>query len=47
MSVIRKAAATDIEQLLRLEALAFQGDRLSRRSFRRWLKHQGCVSAIA
>ena len=47
MSVIRKAAATDIEQLLRLEALAFQGDRLSRRSFRRWLKHQGCVFLVS
>ena len=43
MSTIRKAAPADLDELLRLESLAFQGDRLSRRSFSRWLKHSGCV----
>ncbi|MDH5173479.1 MAG: GNAT family N-acetyltransferase, partial [Gammaproteobacteria bacterium] len=43
MSIVRKAVAADIDELLRLEALAFRGDRLSRRAFRRWLKHPGCV----
>ncbi len=43
MSRIRKALATDIDELLRLECLAFQSDRLSRRSFKRWLRHSGCI----
>jgi ribosomal protein S18 acetylase RimI-like enzyme len=46
-NTIRRAVATDIDQLLRLEALAFKGDRLSRRSFKRWLKHQGCVFLVS
>lgn len=47
MSAIRKAAPTDLDELLRLESVAFQGDRLSRRSFRRWLKHAGCVFLVS
>ena len=47
MTTVRKAAAIDIEELLRLEALAFQGDRLSRRSFKRWIKHKGCVFLVS
>ncbi len=43
MTEIRRIVASDIEELLRLESLAFQGDRLSRRSFKRWIKHSGCV----
>jgi ribosomal protein S18 acetylase RimI-like enzyme len=43
---VRAAVATDIDELLRLESLAFQGDRLSRRAFRRWLKHAGCVFLV-
>jgi len=46
MSHVRKAVAADIDQLVRLEALAFKGDKLSRRSFRRWLKHPGCVFLV-
>lgn len=47
MTVFRKATATDIDELLRLEALSFEGDRLSRRSFRRWLRHAGCIFLVA
>jgi ribosomal protein S18 acetylase RimI-like enzyme len=43
MSRIRKALGTDIDELLRLESVAFQSDRLSRRSFKRWLRHAGCI----
>jgi len=43
---IRKALGTDIDELLRLESLAFQGDRLSRRSFKRWLRHSGCIFLV-
>ncbi|MEE4143203.1 MAG: GNAT family N-acetyltransferase/peptidase C39 family protein [Halieaceae bacterium] len=47
MSSIRQALATDIDELLRLAGLAFRGDRLSRRSFRRWLRHSGCVFLVS
>ncbi len=47
MSKVRKAVETDIDELLRLEELAFQGDRLSRRSFKRWLQHPGCVFLVS
>lgn len=40
---IRQAVPADLEGLLALEAACFEGDRLSRRSFRRWLKHENCV----
>jgi ribosomal protein S18 acetylase RimI-like enzyme len=47
MSILRNAVATDIDELLRLESVSFQTDRLSRRSFRRWLKHSGCVFLVS
>ena len=46
MSIIRKAVLSDLDELLRLESAAFSSDRLSRRSFRRWLKHAGCVFLV-
>ncbi|MCB1854187.1 MAG: peptidase C39 family protein [Halieaceae bacterium] len=46
MTEIRRAVAGDIDELERLEAQAFKGDRLSRRSFKRWLKHRGCVFLV-
>ncbi|MCP5167053.1 MAG: GNAT family N-acetyltransferase/peptidase C39 family protein [Pseudomonadales bacterium] len=46
MTEIRRVVASDIEELLRLEALAFSGDRLSRRSFKRWIRHGGCVFLV-
>ena len=47
VSSIRRAVASDIDELLRLEALAFSTDRLSRRSFKRWLRHPGCVFLVS
>ena len=47
MSIIRKAVLSDLGELLRLESAAFSSDRLSRRSFRRWLKHAGCVFLVS
>ncbi|MFV8817801.1 peptidase C39 family protein [Haliea sp. E17] len=44
---IRPARSSDLEALLSLEAASFSGDRLSRRSFRRWLKHEHCVFLVA
>jgi ribosomal protein S18 acetylase RimI-like enzyme len=46
VSDIRKARGADIDELLRLESLAFKGDRLSRRSFKRWLRHSGCIFLV-
>ncbi len=43
----RQAAPADLDALLELEQLCFEGDRLSRRSFRRWLKHENCVFRVA
>jgi len=45
--MIRKAVTGDINALLDLETVAFQTDRLSRRSYRRWLRHPGCVFLVA
>lgn len=36
---LRPASTDDLEDLLELEGRCFDGDRLSRRSFQRWLKH--------
>ncbi len=47
MSRIRAAQPADLEELLRLEAQSFQTDRLSRRSFKRWLRHPGCVFLVS
>jgi ribosomal protein S18 acetylase RimI-like enzyme len=44
---IRKAVPADLEELLRLEQACFETDRLSRRSFRRWLNHGECVFLVS
>ena len=46
LTTIRKAEPSDLQDLLRLESLCFRTDRLSRRSFRRWLRHDGCVFLV-
>lgn len=45
-TTIRRAGPSDLQELLRLEALCFRTDRLSRRSFRRWLRHDDCVFLV-
>lgn len=44
---IRPAKAEDLEVLIRLEMTCFATDRLSRRSFLRWLKGEHCVFLVA
>ncbi len=44
---IRPAEDRDLESLLRLEEACFSTDRLSRRSFRRWLRQDRCVFLVA
>lgn len=44
---IRRAVPADLEELLRLEQASFETDRLSRRSFRRWLNHDDCVFLVS
>lgn len=44
---IRSAGEDDLPALLALEATSFRTDRISRRSFRRWLKHRDCVFLLA
>ena len=46
MPVIRRARDADLPRLLRLEELAFSSDRLSRRSFQRWLRHADCIFSV-
>jgi ribosomal protein S18 acetylase RimI-like enzyme len=46
VTTIRGAEPSDLQELLRLEALCFRTDRLSRRSFRRWLRHDDCVFLV-
>lgn len=43
---VRDASLADISELLHLEQLCFETDRLSRRSFRRWLRHADCVFLV-
>ncbi|GAA6183026.1 GNAT family N-acetyltransferase/peptidase C39 family protein [Aliiglaciecola sp. NS0011-25] len=45
--LIRAAANEDLQQLLELEKQSFDSDRLSRRSFRHWLKSPTCVFIVA
>ncbi|GAC16612.1 GNAT family N-acetyltransferase/peptidase C39 family protein [Aliiglaciecola lipolytica] len=45
--VLRAASSEDLEQLLELEKQSFDYDRLSRRSFRHWLKSPTCVFIVA
>ena len=46
-AVLRKAFHEDLEALLGLEALCFDGDRLSRRALARWTKASNCVFLVA
>lgn len=46
MIAIRHAELSDLPELLRLEELSFENDRLSRRSFIRWLGHRRCVFLV-
>jgi ribosomal protein S18 acetylase RimI-like enzyme len=45
-SHIREVRAEDLDALLALEALSFEGDRLSRRSFIRWIKGENRVFLV-
>ncbi|GAB3276555.1 GNAT family N-acetyltransferase/peptidase C39 family protein [Parahaliea aestuarii] len=44
---IRSPNDSDLPALLALEEASFRSDRISRRSFRRWLRHRDCVFRIA
>ena len=44
---LRAVRPGDLDALLRLEACAFQGDRLSRRSFQRWIAGSGRIFRVA
>jgi ribosomal protein S18 acetylase RimI-like enzyme len=45
--LIREAVLDDLDALLALESICFESDRLSRRSFRRWLKgDRGILSVL-
>lgn len=44
---IRRAGDSDLPALLELESTSFRSDRISRRSFRRWLRHRDCVFLVA
>ena len=46
VTAIRRAAMSDLEELQRLERLCFQADRMSRRSFQRWLRNDDCVFLV-
>jgi ribosomal protein S18 acetylase RimI-like enzyme len=46
-SYIRRALPGDLAELVRLEQLCFFSDRLSRRSLRRWLRHDDCVFLVS
>lgn len=44
---IRAARVEDLDSLVLLEETSFQVDRLSRRSFQRWLKGENCIFLVA
>lgn len=44
---IERALPDDLESLLAIEATCFSSDRLSRRSFKRWLRRADCVFLVA
>jgi ribosomal protein S18 acetylase RimI-like enzyme len=44
--IFREVKADDLEDLLELEALCFQSDRLSRRSFQRWIKGESSIFQV-
>ena len=47
MTEIRKARASDLDELLRLESTSFNTDRISRRSFKRWLDYGRSVLLVS
>ena len=47
VSKVRPAAQSDLEELLRLEKVAFETDRISRRSFRRFLESNAAAILVA
>jgi ribosomal protein S18 acetylase RimI-like enzyme len=44
--LFREVHANDLEALLELEALCFESDRLSRRSFQRWIKGESSIFQV-
>ncbi len=44
---IERALPADLDALLDIEAACFSSDRLSRRSFKRWLRRSDCVFLVA
>ncbi len=44
--IFREVEADDLEPLLELEALCFESDRLSRRSFQRWIKGENSIFQV-
>ncbi len=45
--LVARANPGDLEALLEIEAACFSTDRLSRRSFKRWLRREDCVFLVA
>ncbi|WP_232059176.1 GNAT family N-acetyltransferase [Kineobactrum salinum] len=45
--LVARAKPGDLEALLAIEAACFSTDRLSRRSFKRWLRREDCVFLVA
>jgi ribosomal protein S18 acetylase RimI-like enzyme len=43
---VRPVAPKDIERLLEIEEICFSTDRLSRRSFQRWIKGESCIFLV-
>jgi len=43
---IRRPVPADIDELVRLEQACFETDRLSRRSFQRWLQNDECIFLV-
>ena len=43
---IRRPVPADIDELMRLERACFETDRLSRRSFQRWLQNDDCIFLV-
>jgi len=46
VTTVRQALRSDLPELLRLEESSFQTDRLSRRSFGRWIGRSNCVFLV-
>jgi len=43
---LRRPVASDLDELIRLEQASFETDRLSRRSFQRWLVNDDCIFLV-